>query len=448
MKEKGKPAGVLGRLGPGLITGAADDDPSGIATYSQVGAEFGFALLWTMLFSFPLMAAMQEICARLGRITGIGIAANLKNIYPRYVSYSVVVLLCAANLFNLGADISAMAAATQLVIHGFAAVYALGFGLLSLLLQVFIPYRKYVGYLTVADLESFCVRDHCFSGARALADRPSVNPGSFHITGCEIFNGSCGRAGDNDKSIPVFLANVTRGRRNSCSSEGIATEEKTVASGGAISPDRFGYAGGHGIFKCSRIFHHSHHRGDAPCHRKRDGYSKLCGRGEGLGATCGEIGVFIVRFGNSRDRDAGSAGARGIGCLCGGGVISLAGQPGAQAGECTKILRSSGCGNDRRTRPQFHRDRSHPGIVLVGGSERNSRGSAYVFNHVDVHQYGDCPTIPPYFLSAIHGLGRHGSDARCVALLYREQHPGRCSLTENTSFYCGFYTEKPIAHLV
>jgi Mn2+/Fe2+ NRAMP family transporter len=104
-------------------------------------------MLWTMLFSFPLMAAMQEICARLGRITGVGIAANLKKFYPSYVSYSVVFLLCVANLFNLGADISAMAAAAQLVLHGFAAVYALGFGLLSLLLQVFIPYRKYVGYL-------------------------------------------------------------------------------------------------------------------------------------------------------------------------------------------------------------------------------------------------------------------------------------------------------------
>lgn len=138
---------ILGRLGPGLITGAADDDPSGIATYSQVGAEFGFAMLWTMLFSFPLMAAMQEICARLGRITGMGIAANLKVIYPRYISYFVVFLLCAANLFNLSADISAMAAAAQLVVHGPNMVYALGFGLVSLLLQVFVPYRKYVGYL-------------------------------------------------------------------------------------------------------------------------------------------------------------------------------------------------------------------------------------------------------------------------------------------------------------
>jgi len=146
-KEKAQSATILSRLGPGLITGAADDDPSGIATYSQVGAEFGFAMLWTMLFSFPLMAAIQEICARLGRITGAGIAANLKIIYPSYVSYFVVFLLCVANLFNLSADISAMAAAAQLVVHGSSIVYALAFGLVSLLLQVFVPYRTYVGYL-------------------------------------------------------------------------------------------------------------------------------------------------------------------------------------------------------------------------------------------------------------------------------------------------------------
>jgi NRAMP (natural resistance-associated macrophage protein)-like metal ion transporter len=137
----------LSRLGPGLITGAADDDPSGIATYSQVGAQFGFSMLWTMLFSFPLMAAMQEICARLGRITGLGIAANLKNAYPNYVARSVVLLLCLANLFNLGADISAMGAASQLMLGGKPTLYALIFGSLSLVLQVFVPYRKYVGYL-------------------------------------------------------------------------------------------------------------------------------------------------------------------------------------------------------------------------------------------------------------------------------------------------------------
>lgn len=143
------------RLGPGLITGAADDDPSGIATYSQVGAQFGMGMLWTMLFSFPLMAAMQEICARLGRITGAGIAENLRQNYPRPVLYGLVLLLCAANIFNLGADVTAMGAAAQLVFGGSLNAYALGFGLASLLAVVFVPYKKYVKYLKWLTLALF-----------------------------------------------------------------------------------------------------------------------------------------------------------------------------------------------------------------------------------------------------------------------------------------------------
>jgi NRAMP (natural resistance-associated macrophage protein)-like metal ion transporter len=143
------------RLGPGLITGCADDDPSGIATYSQVGAQFGMGMLWTMLFTFPLMAAMQEICARLGRVTGAGIAANLRNHYPRPLLYGVVVMLCLANIFNLGADISAMGAAAQLVFGGNLNVYALVFGILSLCLQINLPYRRYVRYLKWLSLALF-----------------------------------------------------------------------------------------------------------------------------------------------------------------------------------------------------------------------------------------------------------------------------------------------------
>jgi NRAMP (natural resistance-associated macrophage protein)-like metal ion transporter len=135
------------RLGPGLITGAADDDPSGIATYSQVGAQFGMGMLWTMLFSFPLMAAMQEICGRLGRITGAGIAENLRKNYPKPVLYGLVSLLCLANIFNLGADVTAMGAAAQLVFGGSLNAYVLVFGLLSLFLVVYVPYKKYVHYL-------------------------------------------------------------------------------------------------------------------------------------------------------------------------------------------------------------------------------------------------------------------------------------------------------------
>jgi NRAMP (natural resistance-associated macrophage protein)-like metal ion transporter len=145
----------LGALGPGLITGAADDDPSGIATYSQVGAQFGLGMLWTMLFSFPLMAAMQEVCARLGRITGVGVAENLRRHYPRPILYALVFLLCVANLFNLGADISAMGAATQLVFGGSLNAYAVVLASVSLLLQVFVPYKRYVEYLKWLTLALF-----------------------------------------------------------------------------------------------------------------------------------------------------------------------------------------------------------------------------------------------------------------------------------------------------
>jgi len=135
------------RLGPGLITGAADDDPSGIATYSQAGAQFGLAMLWVTLFSFPLMTAIQEICGRLGRITGLGLAANLGKRYPRGAVAFLVLLLCMANIFNLAADISAMAAGMQVVAGGKPEAYAVMFGVISLLLQVHVPYRKYVHYL-------------------------------------------------------------------------------------------------------------------------------------------------------------------------------------------------------------------------------------------------------------------------------------------------------------
>jgi len=150
-----KPIHFLLRLGPGLITGAADDDPSGIATYSQVGAQFGMGMLWTMLFSFPLMAAMQEICGRLGRITGAGIAENLRKNYPKPVLYGLVSLFCVANIFNLGADVTAMGAAAQLVFGGSLNVYVLVFGLLSLFLVVYVPYKKYVHYLKWLTLALF-----------------------------------------------------------------------------------------------------------------------------------------------------------------------------------------------------------------------------------------------------------------------------------------------------
>lgn len=135
------------RLGPGLITGAADDDPSGIATYSQAGAQFGYSMLWTMVFTWPLMAAIQTVSARIGYVTGRGLAANIKARFPRPVLLAVVGLLLAANTLNIAADIAAMAEALRLVAGGSAHVYAVTFGLLCLVLQIFLRYETYVRWL-------------------------------------------------------------------------------------------------------------------------------------------------------------------------------------------------------------------------------------------------------------------------------------------------------------
>jgi NRAMP (natural resistance-associated macrophage protein)-like metal ion transporter len=144
---------LLAIMGPGLITGASDDDPSGIATYSQVGAQFGYGLGWTLVFSYPLMAAIQEISARIGRVTGRGIAGNLRRYYPAWLLRSIVLLLLVANTINIGADLGAMGAALKLLIGGPSLVYVIGFAAITILLEVFVRYSRYVSvlkYLTLS----------------------------------------------------------------------------------------------------------------------------------------------------------------------------------------------------------------------------------------------------------------------------------------------------------
>jgi NRAMP (natural resistance-associated macrophage protein)-like metal ion transporter len=139
---------TLKALGPGLITGAADDDPSGIATYSQAGAQFGFNTLWTLVLTYPFMVGIQLVSARIGRVTGRGLAANIRRAYSPWLLYVIVFLLLVANVINIAADIAAMGEAMRLVTGvGSAHLYALGFGLLCLALQVFLPYSTYVRYL-------------------------------------------------------------------------------------------------------------------------------------------------------------------------------------------------------------------------------------------------------------------------------------------------------------
>ncbi|MBB5422272.1 NRAMP (natural resistance-associated macrophage protein)-like metal ion transporter [Paraburkholderia atlantica] len=135
------------RLGPGLITGAADDDPSGIGTYSQAGAQFGFNLLWVILITYPLMTAIQLVSAQIGRVTGKGLASNIRAHYPAWLLYGAVALLVVANVINIAADLSAMGAAAGLLLPGPQHLYVVGLGAFSVILQIFVPYESYARIL-------------------------------------------------------------------------------------------------------------------------------------------------------------------------------------------------------------------------------------------------------------------------------------------------------------
>ncbi len=146
---------LLEVLGPGLITGASDDDPSGIATYSQAGAQFRYGLTWTLLFTYPLMVVIQEISARIGRASGRGIAGNLRRYYPNWLLQGIVVLLLLANTINIGADLAAMGEVLGLFLPGPRQAYILLFGLGCVAMQVLLKYSRYVRVLKWLSLSLF-----------------------------------------------------------------------------------------------------------------------------------------------------------------------------------------------------------------------------------------------------------------------------------------------------
>jgi NRAMP (natural resistance-associated macrophage protein)-like metal ion transporter len=146
---------LIKKLGPGLITGAADDDPSGIATYSQAGAQYGYGLLWSVLFTTPLMIGIQVVSARIGRVTGHGLAANIREQFPAPLLYFVVLLLLAANTINIAADLGAMGDALTLVAGGRSEIYDVFFALVSLTLQIFVPFPRYAPILKWLTLALF-----------------------------------------------------------------------------------------------------------------------------------------------------------------------------------------------------------------------------------------------------------------------------------------------------
>ena len=168
--------GLIKRLGPGVITGAADDDPSGIATYSQAGAQAGFGLLWTVVLTWPLMVAVQSVSARIGRVTGHGLAANMCRAFPRPVVLGLVLLLFVANTINIGADLAAMGAAVAMLAGGGQVLFTFLFAILSVLAIVFIPYSRYVGFLKYLTFSLFAYVGVVFT---AHIDWRAVGIGAF-----------------------------------------------------------------------------------------------------------------------------------------------------------------------------------------------------------------------------------------------------------------------------
>ena len=201
------------QLGPGLITGAADDDPSGISTYSQTGSQFGYQFLWLSPLTFPLMAVVQEMCARIGLVTGSGLAANIRTQYPRAILYICTALLFVANAFNIGADLGAMAKATQLLVPklGFG-VLIVGFAMLSLLLQVFLSYARYAKYLKVMALMllAYVVTAFTISGIDwGEVLRNTIVP-NLHVSKVQILL-VCAILGTTISPVSLLLADLARG---------------------------------------------------------------------------------------------------------------------------------------------------------------------------------------------------------------------------------------------
>lgn len=199
-------------LGPGLIAGASDDDPSGVATYSQAGAQFGYDMGWTLLLTYPLMCAIQLVSAQVGRVTGRGVAGNMRRHYPAALLYLMVGLLVIANTINIGADLGAMAAALHLLIDGPTLCYVAGFAIVTVLLEVFVSYSRYASVLRWLMLSLFAYVATVFlvgvpwpMVARRLV-LPHLSLSSDYLTVVvAVF-------GNHDHPVPVLLAGGRRGR--------------------------------------------------------------------------------------------------------------------------------------------------------------------------------------------------------------------------------------------
>ena len=318
--------GFLKKLGPGLVTGASDDDPSGIATYSQVGARFGYGLLWTMVLTYPLMAAIQEISARIGRVTGCGIAANLRKNYPRPVLYSVLLVVSVANVFNLGADIGAMGAAMQLVFPKTLGLFTVIFGVGSLAGVMLVPYSTYAKYLKWLTLSLFAYVGVVFfahvSWPAVLHATllPHLEPTKEYLTALIAVLGTT-------ISPYLFFWQASQEVEEVRNHHGEKPLKRcAIAGGGATRTHSSGHLSGHGILQHRGIFHYLDRRGHASRSRNHRHFD-FRASGSGTGTAGGAVRLPAVRLRHRRHRASRGTGARGIRMLRRRRSLPLENQP-------------------------------------------------------------------------------------------------------------------------
>ena len=371
--------GIWRALGPGLVTGAADDDPSGIATYSQAGAQFGYSLLWTVFLTLPFMAAIQVISAVIGWNTRQGLARNIAKVLPGWALYPLVASLLVANTINIAADLAAMGEALRLVAGGSALLFAVLFGIVCLIAEVLIPYHRYAGYLKLLTMVLL------FYVAAAF---------SVHIPWGEVAQATLVPKIDFSRDellmiVAVFGTTISpylffwqasqeaEESRLSHRHMFAGQPDLTKHSFKSISIDTWT---GMFFFQRNRLFHHRNHGGHAAqprCHPHR--YGGAGRRGLASDRRAAGLRAFCLR--NHRHRPAGGADIGRIGRLRGCRSVQTARQSGVAGQPRHRLLCDRGGSDVGRLDTAPDENRPDRNAVLDRGDQRHCRGADHDRDH-------------------------------------------------------------------
>ena len=374
-------------LGPGLITGASDDDPSGIATYSQAGAQFGYALGWTLLLTYPLMCAIQMISARVGRVTGHGLAENMRRHYPAPVLYTLVGLLLVANTINLGADLGAMAAALGLLVPGPAALYVGGFAIVTVVLEVFTSYQRYASVLRWLTLSLFAYVATVFvvgvpwlTVARNLVLPHLEFSGAYLTVVVAVFG----------TTISPYLffwqasEEVEEEKDDPDAKPLVKAPEQAPSQLARIQLDTLV---GMGISNVIALFIILTTAATLNAHGIKD-IQTSSQAAEALRPIAGEFAFVVFALGIVGTGYARRAGARRQRRLCRRRSAALAGRTVAEAETREGLLRRHRRRDADRRRPQLQSARSDQGAVLERGHQRRRGGADHDHDHALEHPPG------------------------------------------------------------